>query len=85
MDHSISSLSFRERLRRLVEDSEHPSGRLFDVSIQVLIVISLITFSIETLPDLNPRFRSILGICEIVIVIIFSVEYVLRIAVSKHP
>ena len=48
-----------------------------------LIIISLIGFSVDTLPNLSPELRSILEIEEIIIVTIFSVEYILRLIVSK--
>ncbi len=73
-------------LKRILENNDTKSGRLFDLIIQSLIVISLITFSIETLPDLSISARRWLRYVEIVTVIIFTVEYLLRLAVadSKH-
>jgi len=47
--------------------------------IQALIVISLVTFSIETLPNLSESARFWLRIVEIVTVAIFTAEYILRV------
>ena len=41
------------KLRQMIEHSDTPRGRAFDLFIQTLIVLSLITFSIETLPNLS--------------------------------
>ena len=47
-------------LKSIVEHKESPWGRCFDLSIQVLIVVSLLAFSIETLPNLSPLTQALL-------------------------
>ena len=42
-------------LRGIVERTDTPAGRLFDLTVQALIVISLISFSAETLPGLSEQ------------------------------
>ena len=71
-------------LKQIVEETESGPGRVFNLSIQVLIILSLITFSIETLPDLTDRTKKFLSLFETVSVIIFTVEYFLRIAVADR-
>lgn len=75
----------REKLRLIVEDSTTSGGKLFVAVIQSLILISVIAFSIETLPDNSEQTKEILAITEMLCIIVFSVEYVLRIYVSKQP
>ena len=72
------------RLKALVEDNTTHAGRLFDIFIQAIIVISLVSFSIETLPDLTEAQQRTLYLIELVCVSIFTVEYVLRIVVSSN-
>ena len=48
-------------LKQIVEETDRAGGRAFDISIQFLIVISLLTFSIDTLPDLTDNARTILN------------------------
>jgi len=72
------------RLKALVEDNTTRSGRLFDIFIQAIIVISLVSFSIETLPDLTEAQQRTLYLVELVCVSIFTAEYVLRIVVSSN-
>ena len=71
-------------LKTLVERHDTPAGKIFDLVIQTLIIISLFTFSLETLPDLSTGSRAILGWAETVIVILFSIEYVLRVYVADR-
>lgn len=69
-------------LKQLVEESDTPVGRAFDLFIQTLIVLSLISFSIETLPNLSESAQSWLRGLEVFSVIVFSIEYLLRVYVA---
>ena len=71
-------------IKQIIEDSDTRSGRLFDLFIQGLIVLSLITFTIETLPDLSSQARALLNYVEIATVVIFTAEYLLRILVADR-
>ena len=75
----------KEAIRNVLEDTDRLSGKSFAFAIQFLIVLSLVTFSIDTLPDLEQNTRDILRLAEVITVGIFTVEYLLRIAVSKEP
>ena len=68
----------KERLRQIVREDDAPSGRAFDWAIQVLIIISVVSFSVETLPDLSPETRRWLFIVELCCVVVFTLEYALR-------
>jgi voltage-gated potassium channel len=70
------------KLKQIIERSDTPHGRSFDLFIQALIVISLISFSIETLPNISETMRTWLRCIEIFCVIVFSIEYVLRVYVA---
>jgi voltage-gated potassium channel len=72
-----------EKLRTIVNDTGSFYGKVFAYTIQILIVISLITFTIDTLPDLSQEAKKFLSLVEVVTVIIFTVEYILRIAVAE--
>ncbi len=72
-----------QRLRDIVERNDTPAGRRFDFFIEFLIVLSLVSFSIETLPNLSQQTRDVLRWIEIVTVSIFTIEYLLRIIVAE--
>ena len=72
----------KEKLRVIVEESDTKLGKLFDLVVQFLVVISLLSFSLETLPNLSKNQIFILKLVEIVIITIFSIEYLLRIFVT---
>ena len=71
-------------LKQIIEDNSTRRGRAVDLSIQLLIVLSLIAFSVETLPNQSERTLSFLKWFEIFSVGVFTVEYLLRIAVADR-
>jgi len=75
----------REKLRIIIEDNTSNKGKIFDYFIQILILLSLIAFTIETLPDNSASTIKLLKTFELICVIIFSIEYLFRIYVSKNP
>ena len=75
----------KKKLRAIVEDNTTKKGKYFDYFIQLIIVLSLISFSLETLPNISKEFRLVLEKFEFVSIVIFSIEYVLRVLVTKKP
>jgi voltage-gated potassium channel len=75
----------KEFIRSIVEDNTTKKGRVFDYFIQTLIMFSLISFSVETLPNNSPHVIKFLEYFETLCIIIFSVEYLLRVFVSRKP
>jgi len=63
-------------------NEETSLGRITAYLIQLLIVISLISFSFSTMPDLTEDHKAILYYIEFFTISIFSIEYVLRIIYS---
>ncbi|MFL0354042.1 ion transporter [Xanthomarina sp. GH4-25] len=72
----------KQRIKSIVEINDNKASKVFAIFIQVLILISIVTFTIETLPNLKPRTRSILYVIEVFSVIVFTLEYLMRIYVS---
>jgi voltage-gated potassium channel len=71
-------------LKQIVEDSDSRAGRAFDLTIQALVVVSVVSFSIETLPSLSDRTRQVLRWVEVITVSLFTLEYGLRLAVADR-
>lgn len=73
-----------QSMKLLIEDPDTKPGKIFALFIQFLIVLSLICFSIETLPDLSPESKDLLRGAEIFIVVIFMFEYIARVIVASN-
>jgi voltage-gated potassium channel len=71
-------------VKKLIEDDDTWYGKSFDLFIQFLIVLSIITFSIETIPTISAESRRLLRVIEIVCVLFFTAEYLTRIIVSDN-
>ncbi len=78
-------MNIRSKIRGIVEDNTSKKGKIFDNIIQFLILLSLVAFSIETLPNNSPEIIKFLYEFEVFCISIFSIEYLLRIIVSKKP
>ncbi|MDP5081698.1 MAG: ion transporter [Winogradskyella sp.] len=72
----------KETSKNIVEYNDNINSKSFAILIQLLIILSVITFSIETLPDLKPQTRVVLNSIEIFCVFIFTLEYLARIYVA---
>jgi voltage-gated potassium channel len=74
-------------LSKLVNDPDTRAGRIFEFTTQFLIVASLVAISIDTLPEdeLSESVQLGLGIFELISVVIFSIEYVLRVVTTRRP
>lgn len=71
-------------LKQLIEESDTWAGRKFDLAIQALILVSLVTFSIETIPELSSETRYWLHVVEVFTVAVFTIEYALRFYVADN-
>lgn len=81
----MSASWIRSRLHQIVESTETRGGRIFDTGVQVLIVVSMIAFAIETLPDLPKSTRHVLKAFEALTLAAFTIEYILRLCVARQP
>lgn len=76
--------SLQKPLQRLFNNSTKLGYRI-EIFIQLLIVISIINFTVQTLPDKNFVLQKYLNAIEIICVFFFSLEYLLRLIASKKP
>ena len=65
-------------LKQILEETDTRMGKVFDLTIQILIVASAVSFAIETLPGLSSTTIRLLAISEAVIIGVFTAEYLLR-------
>ncbi len=68
----------KEQIRRLVEDTDTRAGRVFDWAVLGLIIYSIITLTIESFPDISPETRRFLWYSEIIVTLLFTIEYAVR-------
>lgn len=71
-------------LRDIVQESDTKAGRAFDAVVFILIISSIIALTIETLPDLSPAMKRAFYFFEVVTVVLFTIEYFLRVATAPE-
>ncbi|MBT8444018.1 MAG: ion transporter [Gammaproteobacteria bacterium] len=72
-------------LQDVIERPDTRAGRVFSLTIQSLIVLSLLGVAVETLPNLSADARRALRYFEIFTVTVFTIEYLLRIVIADRP
>ena len=72
----------KQYIKSIVEINDNKKSKYFAFFIQALILLSIVTFSIETMPNLKPQTKLILQNIEIFSVVVFTIEYLLRIYVA---
>lgn len=75
----------KNKLRLIIEDNTTKKGKVFDYFIQTLILLSLAAYAIETLPNNSIFTVQLLTAFEYLCILIFSIEYLLRVFISKKP
>ena len=68
----------------IVQHSDTPAGRAFDWTVLGLIALSIVILSAETLPELSPGARRSLQVGETIITLLFTLEYILRVATAER-
>jgi len=66
-------------LKNLVDSNDNLASKTYDICNQILIILSIIAFSIETIPDISASTINYLENFEAFVIIIFTLEYFVRI------
>lgn len=77
--------NWRTALHEIIYEADTPLGKLFDVVLLVLIVLSVIFVMLESVSSFDTKYHEILYIGEWVITIFFTFEYLARIITVKKP
>jgi len=76
---------WRHRLHEIIYEADTPAGKLFDIVLLFLIIISVILVALESIDDFYNRYSSFLNISEWIITIFFTIEYIVRIIAVQRP
>jgi voltage-gated potassium channel len=75
----------RQKIHDVIYEADTPAGKVFDISLIIVIIISVLLVALETVGWINQQYYDILNIAEWVITILFTIEYILRIVSVHHP
>ncbi len=75
----------KEKLYVIVFEADTPAGKVFDVGLLIIILISVLLVLFESVPSMRKEYAYSLLISEWVITGIFTIEYILRIWIVRKP
>ncbi|MEO7959959.1 MAG: ion transporter [Ginsengibacter sp.] len=78
-------MTVREKLYKIVFETDTKAGKQFDVFLLWIILFSVLIVMIESVPENGGKYYSIFFVIEWIMTIIFTLEYLLRIWISPQP
>ncbi len=75
----------KKRLYEIIFEADTKSGKLFDLALIFLILISIVVVLLESVPRKSQVVTEVLQSAEWVITGLFTIEYILRIWVVQKP
>ena len=76
---------FREKMHEIIFEAETKEGRLFDIVLLIMILLSILTVMLETVPNLYAQYKNIFFVLEWSFTLFFTIEYILRIYSVYSP
>ena len=73
----------QKRLHEIIYEADTPIGKLFDLTILIFILLSVVFVSLDSIESIYIKYHRVLNIAEWIITIIFSIEYISRIIAVK--
>ena len=81
----MAEISRRDRVHEIIFEADTPAGKAFDIALLVLIVLSVIVVSLETIEGLAVKYGRLFYLIEWVLTLFFTLEYFLRIYSVQKP
>lgn len=78
-------MTLKKRLYEIIFEADTPAGKIFDVTLLIVIVASVVLVMLESVNSVASRYLDVLRTLEWIITIIFTVEYILRILIVQKP
>lgn len=75
---------FKKRLHDIIFEADTRAGKLFDELLIIFIILSLIVVTVDSIPNQSYKTEIFLHSAEWFFTIIFTIEYMLRIYVTKN-
>ncbi len=76
---------WRAKLHEVIFEADTRAGKAFDVVLLIVILVSIVTVSLETVEPVQRRYGGLLVTIEWTITALFTIEYVLRLLCTGNP
>jgi voltage-gated potassium channel len=77
--------NFRHKLHTIIYEADTPAGKLFDLILIALILISVIAVMLESMAAVRIIYGDTLDVIEWVVTIFFTLEYIGRLIALRQP
>ena len=81
----MTTNNLKSKLHTIIYEADTPMGKLFDVVLLILILVSVVLVMLESVSSIDTHYHDFLYFGEWVITIFFTIEYILRIITVKKP
>src|SRR3712207_3979932 len=82
---NVGTRSWRDRLHEVIYESNTLAGKVFDVSLLFLILLSTLIVILDSVPKWHTRYGEVFYTLEWTFTVIFTLEYVLRLISIRQP
>ena len=77
--------SWRRKLHEIIYEADTRAGKLFDVVLLFVILLSIVLVMLESVEDIGTTYYVWLDTLEWIITILFTLEYIARMVCVKRP
>ncbi|WGF92569.1 ion transporter [Aequorivita marisscotiae] len=77
--------SWRYKIHEIIYEADTPMGKLFDIILLILILLSVIIVMLESVRSIDLEYHKLFYVIEWIITIFFTIEYIARIITVKKP
>ncbi len=76
---------WQNKMHEVIYEADTPSGKLFDIVLLFLIVVSIVVVMLESVPSIFSKHGDELELVEWIITILFTIEFIARLVCIKKP
>ena len=77
-------MTLRDKLRIIIFEADTKAGRRFDVTLIGMILLSVLTVMLDSVPQINAKYGQQLYYAEWFFTVLFTVEYTVRLWCIEH-
>ena len=75
----------KENIHQIIFEADTPSGKFFDITLMVAIILSVIIVILDSVPSMTIKYGPFFHAIEWILTILFTIEYALRIYTVHKP
>jgi voltage-gated potassium channel len=81
----MKTKKWQSNIHEIIFEADTPTGRIFDISLIIIILLSVITVMLDSVKEINRVHGNLLYTLEWIFTIVFTVEYLLRLISVGRP